>query len=112
EDAVDLGRVDVAATADDHQALAVTDVHEAGVVDEPEVAGVDHAVAERLGGGVVALPVPEHRSVDADPLAGGGGREADLVVDHVHRQVGQRPPTAAGRVRAVGRIDRHHRRRL
>ena len=51
--ALDLGGIHIAAAADDQQALAVADVQDAVVVDEPEVAGVQHSVGDRLGGRVV-----------------------------------------------------------
>ena len=67
EHPLDLGRVHVRAAPDDQQALAVADVQVAVVVDEPEIAGVEHAVAQHLGARVGPLPVAEHRAVHARP---------------------------------------------
>ena len=110
--ALDLGGIHIAAAADDQQALAVADVQEAVVVDEPEVAGVQHSVAHRLGGGVVALPVAEHRPVHPGPLALGLGGDADLVVDDADREVRERAAAPTGYVAAVGPVDGDDRRRL
>ena len=52
EDVLDLARVDVVAAADDQVLLAVDDEEEAVLVDVAEVAGVEPAVGDRLGGGL------------------------------------------------------------
>ena len=76
DDLLDLARGDVLAARLDHVLLAVDDVEVALVVEDAEVAGVQPAVAERLGrlGGVV--PVAEHRLRravhDLADLAGAG----------------------------------------
>ncbi len=64
EDAVlDLDRRDVLAAGDDHVLLAVGDREVVLVVDEAAVAGVEPAVADRLGGLVGLLPVARHHDV-------------------------------------------------
>ena len=55
EDLLDLARVDVVAAADDHVLLAVDDEEVAVLVDGRHVAGVQPAVADRLGGRVGRL---------------------------------------------------------
>ena len=95
---LDLGGVDVGAAADDHQALAVAEVEVAVVVEEADVAGVQLAAGERLGGGVGALPVAEHQAV---PVV--GGADADLAglarraASRRRRRRCARPGAAAGR---------------
>src|SRR5687767_3455588 len=66
---LDLVRVHVEARHQDHVLLAVDDAHEALLVHDADVAGVQEAVAaEDLGGLVGALPVALHhlRPLDAD----------------------------------------------
>src|SRR5436853_141187 len=74
--ALDLGRVDVDAAADDHVLLAAGDGEEAVGVLAGEVAGVEPAVGvERGGGRLGVVPVPPADVRAAQPelphLAGG-----------------------------------------
>jgi len=56
----------VAAAADDNIFLAIGDPNEAIVVDLTDVAGVDPAIAQGLGGGIGIVPVPVHRQLAAN----------------------------------------------
>src|SRR5690349_3787704 len=60
QDVLDLAGVDVVAAADDEVLLAVDDEHEAVLVDEAEVAGVQPAVDDGLGGGRRVVVVAAH----------------------------------------------------
>ena len=68
---LDLDAVDVLAAPDDHVLGPVGDEQEAVVVEVADVAGVQPAVDDRLGGGLGLVPVARHddRALDAD-LAG------------------------------------------
>jgi hypothetical protein len=65
EHLLDLPRVDVVAAADDQVLLPVHDVEVAAGVDPGQVTGVEPAVADRLGGGLGALPVALHHVREA-----------------------------------------------
>ena len=60
EAVLDLDAVDVLAAADDHVLLAVGDEEVAVGVDLADVAGVEPAVADRLGGRLGLAPVAGH----------------------------------------------------
>src|SRR5262249_3683373 len=88
ERALDLGRIDVLAAADDHVLHAVTDVEKAVDVEVADVAAAEPAV------GVEAL----RRGVRAVPVARGSARaaHADLATsagfaDRISRAVDQSP---------------------
>src|SRR6185436_8039603 len=57
DDALDLGRIDVLAAADDHVALAIHQVIEAVLVASREVAHRAPGAPERLGGALRVVPV-------------------------------------------------------
>src|ERR1700677_5382595 len=83
EDLLDLARVHVVAAADDQVLLPVDDVEVAAGVDPGQVAGVEPAVADRLGGGLRALPVALHhvRPADDDLADLAWGHLAAFLVD-------------------------------
>src|SRR5580692_9069332 len=66
EHLLDLPRVDVVAAPDDQVLLAVHDVEVAVLVDPGQVTGVEPAVADRLSGGLGAIPVALHHVRPAD----------------------------------------------
>ena len=66
EDLLDLARVHVEATADDHVLGAVDDVVEAVLVPTGQVAGAEPAVPHHLGRGLGAVVVALHDVVTAD----------------------------------------------
>ena len=66
ERVLDLDAVDVLAAAVDHVLLAVDDLDEAVVVDAGQVAGVQPAVDERLGGLLGLVPVAGDDVLAAD----------------------------------------------
>src|SRR5580700_12089765 len=66
EHLLDLSRVDVVAAADDQVLFPVHDVEVAVGVDAGQVAAVEPAVADRLGGGLGAVPVALHHVRPAD----------------------------------------------
>ena len=115
DDLLDLARGDVLAAGLDHVLLAVDDVEVALVVEDAEVAGVQPAVAERLGrlGGVV--PVAEHRLRRAvhDLADLPGANRAAVVVDDLRLHVQRRAPGRAGLADLVLRPQHgRHRRHL
>src|SRR4051812_15336277 len=65
---LDLARIDVVAADDDHVLLAVADVEIAVGVDLADVAGIEPAVAQRLGGLLrpVAIALHDLRPARAD----------------------------------------------
>ena len=77
--------VDVLAAAVDHVLRAVDDVEEAVVVDPREVAGVQPAVDERLGGRLGLVPVA------ADDVRPAHQQLADAGLGRARRSRGRRP---------------------
>ena len=114
EHLLDLARIDVVTAADDHVLLAVDDEEVAVLVDLAHVAGVQPAVADRLGGRVLALPVALHHVVAPDhDLADLALRDlVAVVVDDLHLDALDRSPDRAGLALAVGVVERGDRRGL
>src|SRR5262245_4531180 len=81
---LDLTRVDVCTTGDDHVLLAIRDVQVAIFVKMTHVAGMEPAVAERLRGRVGVVPVTLHHEVATyDDLPRRSRRNITVhVVDH------------------------------
>ena len=105
---LDLGRVDVGAAPDDHEALAVAEVEVAVVVEEADVAGVQLAAGQRLGRSRPGAP--------SSRASGGSGRRrarrrsrrsrptasvAPSSAGDAHGEVRERPAAGPGHVRAV-----------
>src|SRR5215472_16672446 len=103
EDALQLRRVDVLPTGDDHVLDPVTDVYEPVSVDAAGVARVEPASPDYRLGVLRAPPVPLHDSDPAvDHLADIAGR--DLVVqriDHLNLGAEHRPPAGQQPLAAV-----------
>src|SRR5579872_7486103 len=114
EHLLDLARVDVVAAADDQVLLAVHDVEVAVLVDPGQVAGVEPAVADRLGGGLGPLPVALHdvRPADDDLAHLALGLLAVLVVHDPHPDVPDGGADRAGLLLAAGVVERGDRRGL
>src|SRR5436305_4828018 len=83
---LDLARVDVVAASDDHLLLAIDDEEVTVFIDLRHIARVKPAVANRLGGGVVLVPVALHHVVPPDhDLADLARRHlVALIVDDSH----------------------------
>ena len=107
QDVLDLGRIDVLAAGDQHVLGAVDDRDEAVGVDRGDVAGVQPAVDDRLGGRLGPVPVAEHHV---------GPRHQDLAVlariavgavlaDDAHVGVEERPAGRSGAGERVGAGD-------
>src|SRR5690606_31999788 len=97
----DLARVHVEAAAQDHVLLAVDDPVAAVGVAVADVAAVEPAVAQRLGGGVRPLPVALHHVVaaDHDLAALAVAEQAVLVVDDAELDAPHRVADRAGLAR-------------
>ena len=108
--ALDLGRIDVLATGDDHVLLAVVDVEIAVGVARADVAGVVPAVAQRLARSPPHRPnIRRTRSARARRLRRRAVRDlAAVVVDDARlaQQPGQAGRVAARQVAAEAGIDR------
>src|SRR4029077_2985445 len=91
---LDLARIDVAATADDHVLGPVAQRQKPVLVKAAEIAGVQPAAAQGLGTGRRVLPVALHDAVAAgDDLADFAGREfAVALVDDFDEDSGARHP--------------------
>ena len=112
---LDLHAVNVLAAADHHVLGPVDDVDEALVVDTGDVAGVQPAAGERLGGRRGLVPVTLHDVGALDPqLADRPRREVVAqLVDHLEADHRYGGPHAVGMGHVVlSAVERRHRRRL
>ena len=114
EHALDFGRIDVLAAADDRVVLAIDDVHVTLVVLIYEVAAVEPATAERLRRRVGAVEIAEHhRRPPIDDLADlARGDVAVGFVDDPALHRARRPSHRAELAQRVGgtqvrRVRRH-----
>ena len=81
---LDLGAVHVLAAAQHHVLGPVDDEHEAVLVDAGDVAGVEPAVADRVGGGLRPVQVAlDHDRAAHAQLADRVGRRRDVVAELV-----------------------------
>ncbi len=111
EGLLDLPRVDVVATADDHLLLAVDDEEVAVLIDPRHVAGEQPAVPHHLRGRVRAIPVALHHGVapDRDLADLSGGQVVAVVVDDLHLDASDGGPDRARLSLALGMVEGRHR---
>src|ERR1017187_6501743 len=114
EDLLNLARVHVVATSDDHVLLAVDDEEVALLVDPPEVAGVKPAVLDRLAGRGGALPIALHhvRAADHDLADLVHRTLVAMLVDDLHLHVLDRRSNRPRLALAIGIVKRSDRRCL
>ncbi len=100
EELLDLPRVHVLATADDHVLDPADDLHVAVLAHHREVPGVHPAPrVDRLGGPLGLLPVPEHHAVAAGAQFARHPalqRHARRRIDDLDLDVRHHPPDRAG----------------
>src|SRR3979411_2370174 len=91
---LDLPRVDIDPTADDHVLASIDDVQEAVFVERADIAGPEPAVAQRFGGGLWIVPVALHHGLAAqhDFARLALGYIATLIVHHPQPDPNARPP--------------------
>ena len=101
---LDLARIDVHAAADDQVLGAVLQREVAVRVEAADVAGVQPAAAQRLGGGLGLVPVAGHHHVapDQDLADLAGGELAVVVVDDADLDAGAGDADALQRSRQRG----------
>ena len=90
---LDLARIDVGATRDDHVLRAVLEREKAVGVECAEIAGMQPAALERGGGRFRIAPIARHHHVAAaQDLAGLADRHRRVVgVGHHHLEARERP---------------------